>query len=296
MKTASSAESSLINLVSEFILADRNVLSAVVFGSTVKGGRISEDASRCGSDIDLHIIVSDAKWAKKVKWNELVGARRIDSYWIHSFRPASGGVEKWTIVYEIGQLDLVVVPIGMARIARLGVALGLHRRVEKLSSAMNEMASCLHGGYCFLKGEETWARFYASVFSLPGVRLSNREIEDMANRAVCDCIWILQKLSGGEIVAAQRVLHTRVVEANFLLWREMRLRRSLPLLAFGPGRKVELHSDQLAVAAISVNSLATREGIREATWGALTGLQELVGLIGLSWIIPLPVTRLFNRI
>lgn len=288
---------SLPSFAKEFVVADKDILSAVIFGSMAKGGCSPEVGNRVGSDIDFHIIVRDKDWAKGVRWSELMGSKGRSRYWVHSFRPVAGGVQKWTVIYETCQLDLVVIPLRIAQLARLSITLGLHSKVKKLRFALNEMASCLCGGYFFVKGEKYWGKFYASVSLLPGVRLSDAEIEDMANRVVCDCIWIMQKLEGGEIVAAQRALHTKVVETNILLWREMRLRKSLPLLAFGPGRKIELYSDQFAVpAAISISCLATREGIATATASMLMGLQDLVGLMKLSWVVPQSVSCLFNKI
>jgi len=268
------------------------VKAAVLFGSSARRTRENEVSRLACSDIDIHLIsttqrrMSEVEWAKEMPEVEFCMA---------AVRPASGGVRKWTVVFASGQLDIVVVPNVMMLAANVGFRVGLHRRAGGLRTALNEMATCLHGGYEFLKGERRWGHFYRDVSHLPGVRLSDSEVEGLANVAVCDVLWVLQKLSMGEAIAAQNVLHSRVLETNLRLWRELRIRRALPLASFGLGRKVEEIVEAPHLAALSLSSLARVDDLEHATREVLSGLQMLTVELIPGWEIPPRMQQLLKR-
>lgn len=277
-----SDESALGENATRWLSNNAHVSSAAIFGSAAR--RVSQ--GRCvgekGSDIDVHIITGSTKWLAAVDWRNELGEA---GFCLRASRPATGGVRKWSIIYASAQIDLVVVPAVMMYAAKIGFRTGLYLHMSSLRVALNEMASCLRLGYVFIKGERQWGKFYRDVASLPGVRLADEDIAELANAALCDCLWILQKLEKGEVVAAQHVLHSRLVETNLRLLREVRIRESLPLPSFGLGRKVEvlLESDELR--SLCVSSLARAEDLEKATRGALAELQTLVYRLCPKWVV-----------
>jgi len=274
-----------------WISGNVNIRSAVVFGSTARVLNEGMGIREGKSDIDIHVVSTSAKWIGNVDWNEEIGK---GEFCLCASRTATGGVKRWSIIYSSSQIDMVVVPAIMMYMAKLGYRLGLHRRIRSLHVALNEMASCLRMGYVFIKGEYQWGGFYRDVSRLPGVRLVESEIVELANAAVCDCFWVLQKLERGELIAAQHVLHSRVVDTNLRLLREMRIRESLLLPSFGLGRNLESLLKPSELAAIRVSSLANVNDLETATRGALAELQRLVYRLCPSWSVSPKMTKLVS--
>lgn len=268
------------------------VSSAVLFGSTARRMHDSEKAGLACSDWDIHLISPNPRRMSKVDW-----AKEMPEveFCMAAVRPASGGVRKWTVVFSSGQLDIVVVPAVMMLVANVGYRCGLHRRSKGLRAALNEMATCLRGGYQFIKGERRWGEFYRDVSHLPGVRLNDSDVVALADSAICDVLWVLQKLSLGEVIAAQNVLHCRVVATNLRLWRELRIRKALPLPSFGLGRKVEEIGEAPHLTALSVSALARIEDLESATRTALSGLQMLTAEMIPDWKISPRMQQLLRR-
>ena len=254
-----------------WLAAEPTVQSAVLFGSGVQCGDSSADQ---WADFDLHLVVADAARLERVDWA----------------RPATGGVRKVTAVFAAGQIDLVMVPAAQMRLARLAMRLGLQTRLRFLENALNEMATCLATGYRFLKGEKQWGAFYARVVAeMPGVRLADAEVRQLADVFLCELLWVLQKLERGELAAAQLMLHGSLAETNFRLVRELQLRRREPLPSFGLARRVEtlLRSDELA--RVTINAPLEREALRRAAWQSFDGLAALVRELVPDWQIPPPM-------
>jgi len=269
------------------------IVSAVLFGSTARRDRILGEVGSEFSDIDLHIIVNRGTKIDRVNWQcELP----VGEYCMAAYRSASGGVRKVTVIFTSGQIDLVVVPIDMMRLASLACFLGFHLKHGFVRAALNEMATCLHGGYRFLKGERRWGSLYRNVSRLPGVRLNDAEVVSLANSAVCDVLWVRQKLRSGELVAAQHVLHTRVIDVNLRLWRELRFRRLRPPLAFGLGRKIEETLDKSDLERLRVSYLLRKEEIERATQLALNGLLWLMQEIVPEWAIRPQMSKLLDQV
>jgi len=273
-----------VDLCREALSRESKLASVVVFGSAAKDGMAQRSLGvQMVHDIDLHIIARDRSWPRCVDWRNLIeGAQFV----VSSCRPTVSGIDKWTICYSDLSLDVVVVPMAKAKLASIVVALGLHVRMAGVRKALNEMATCLHGGFFFIKGQIEWGGFYRAVSELPGVRLSNEDIVERANRALCDYMWIMEKAVNGELLAASHAVHCRLLQTNLELWREMRLRRGLPLAAFGLGRKVEFLEDKTGLGAVTVSSLDSCSEVKLAAGSLLNGLVELVSLNGVAWSLP----------
>jgi predicted nucleotidyltransferase len=281
-----------LSAVTAWLKQERRIKSAVLFGSSARP-RDSERDHTAPFDLDLHLVASNPEALERIDWKR---ALPQSEFCMQCTRPATGGVRKVTAIFADGQIDLVVVPaIGM-RLAAFGLRLGCHRRVRFLGLALNEMATCLHSGYSFLLGEKPWGAHYARVAALPGVRLDDRQLREMAAGFLCDLIWTLDKLARGEVVAAQHVLHTRLVDVNLRIWREWRRRRGLPLPSFGLGRGVERLGPLDEQRLLRVSSTADPDALREAALHCFQGLTTLLREMLPAWSPPNAYVRLVSRL
>ena len=270
-----------------WLAAEPAVRAAVRFGSGAQEAAAVADG---WSDCDLHLIVAEAEKFERVDWPQALPDEQLC---LQVVRPATGGVRKVTAVFAQGQVDLVLVPAGQMRLARFGLRLWLQRRVRSLESALNEMATCLATGYRFLKGEKQWGAFYARVAAgMPGVRLADTEVRQLADVFLCEMLWVLQKLERGELAAAQLVLHRSLAETNFRLVRELRLRRRAPLPSFGLARRVETLLPAAELARVTVDAPLAREALRRAAWQSFGGLSALVRELVPDWQAPPPMLAL----
>jgi hypothetical protein len=244
------------------------------------------------NDIDLHLVVSKASSLESADWRSIFPTRE---FCFSVFRPASGSVRKVTVVLSTGQLDLVIVPSVLMRMAELGLKFRLHRRFVSLRNALDEMATCLRSGYRFIKGGRRWQDFYRKVSRLPGVRIDNVLARRLADASVCDILWIRQKLEAGELIAAQHVLHSRVSDTNLRLWRELRLRQGLPLPSFGLGRGLEVLACPTELPLFSLSAQLRREELHIAVSQALENLNALMASLDSNWYIPQSMRVHFQR-
>ena len=259
------------------------VHAAILFGSSVRG---DDQAPADGwSDLDLHVVTTAASRLERVDWpRELSGQR----FCLQVARPATGGVRKVTALFAAGQIDLVLVPARQLRLARLAMYCGLHKRSKTLRGAFNEIATCLNSGHRFLKGEKAWGPFYERiVMEMPGVRVSDDEARTLAEVFLCDFLWVLQKLERGELAAAQLVLHRSLVETNFRLIRELRLRRGQPLPSFGLGRRLEMLLPPEELLWVKVDARLEYGELRGAACQLFVGLKALMAEVVPAWRIPL---------
>lgn len=279
-----SSASTLYQSVAAWIAQESSIRSAVLFGSSAQTGDQGRVAD-VWSDFDLHLVTTEPAGLEKVDWKRALPGQ---GFGFQAVRPATGGVRKATVVCATGQIDLVIVPLGQMRLARLGLRFGLEKRNERLRVALNEINTCLRGGYRFLKGEAEWGGFYARVASqMPGVRLSDAEAVALADVAVVDQLWVRQKIDRGELSAAQHVLHRSLAETNFRLLRELRLRRGQPLPSFGPGRHVERLLSAEELAWVRVDARCESRDLRRAADLAAAGLRALMQqLTGRNWTPP----------
>lgn len=261
----------------------------VLFGSSATQSVDAETSE--WSDFDLHVVAGDPRALESVAWEKELP---YDGFRHRIARPATGGVRKVTVVYTDAQFDLVVVPAVSLWMGDLALQVGLHRDLRSLRVALNEMATCLHTGYRFLKGADRWDATYERIAKLNGVRLSDQEIAGMAEVFLCDLLWVLQKLARGERVAAQHALHTKLVDVNLRLWRELRLRRKQPLPSFGLGRRIETLASEEEREWLAVSARATTEELAFAAWKTYDGLRALMRQIVPTWTEPAAMANLLG--
>jgi hypothetical protein len=273
----------MFNEVVGWLNRERTIKSAVLFGSSALVE--ADDASRGRyHDFDLHVIASRPLDLERIDW---VSAVPNCGFRLQCVRPATGGVRKVTAVFGAGEIDLVIVPLVSARLVRFLVATRLYRRHRGAMIALNEMATALRAGYRFIKGEKNWGDFYADVVrKLPGVRLSNAEIRQLADAFVIDYWWVLRKAERGELRAAQHVLHRNLSDLNLRLYRELRLRRAQPLPSFGLGRHLETLAAPPELAALSVNSALEPSELRAAANHVFAALRLFMAELDPTWVMP----------
>ncbi|HVS50800.1 MAG TPA: hypothetical protein VHD62_00495 [Opitutaceae bacterium] len=273
----------LLTQVTAWLTSESSVESAVLFGSSVTSDR-GADNGHDPFDLDLHLISTRPVCLERVDWTVALPQQE---FCFQATRPATGGVRKTTVIFRLGQIDLVIVPFRTAWVARLMLRSKLYRRSRSATVGLNEMATCLRTGYYFLKGAHRWQSFYARVHhEMSGVRISNIEATQLANSAIIDYIWILKKVENGELIAAQHALHRQLSETNLRLYREHRLRRKLPLPSFGLGRRVESAAPQKYIDFLKLNSRLDRDELIRAANNAMAGLRDLMADIDPSWKLP----------
>jgi len=152
-----------------------------------------------------------------------------------------------------------------------------------LASALNEMATCLHSGYHFIKGEEVWATFYKDVAVLPGVRLSNDDLCTLADCFLVDALWVAQKATSGEIIAAQNALHCKLSTCCLRLHRELKIRCGERLPSFGLGRHVEEMESPEILQSLTINANAEDLAIKRECQKTLNTVSVLMTSMGLNW-------------
>lgn len=284
--------SALYCRICELLRSSHQVDSAVLFGSAAALHLGTNERGTWGvGDFDFHLITRNPEAFESLGWEKEFYDYR---YCFHATRPATGGARKITIVCSEAQLDLVVVSVRSMWIASIALKLGLPKRIPVLRGALNEMATCLHSGYHFVKGESKWGKLYNRVFQLPGVRLSKDEVRRLADAFLVDALWVYQKINSGEMVAAQHALHCRLVDTNLKLWREWRMRKGLPVPSFGLGRKAEFIATLGEQELFSLARLPQSGDLRFYTAFILRGMTNLMRELEPQWKIPLSMQILLK--
>jgi SAM-dependent methyltransferase len=215
------------------VLAALIQLSAVkvvtLFGSRAR--RANDDQS----DIDLQVVTTKPEDFITSRWLGELPLRPV----AYAHRAASGGVTKATVVFENGELDVVVLPFGRMVAAKTLVATGFHRRSRFVQDALQELARVLRPGYELLYGDKSWALFFGRIVAeIPEPRLSDEEVHRLGSCCFAEYVSLKRKILRGEIVASRRILHVHLLETNFRLLHESRIRTSLP--TFRDARRVEM--------------------------------------------------------
>lgn len=273
----------IIERVSDWAVATASIEALLLFGSRSRDN--SNIAGRdVHSDIDFQIVTYQPEVFLNDSWLRVLGVCRPVAY---VYREASGGVSKATALFEGGaELDVVVIPALRMRVARCVVLWGLHRRFVSLAMPLNELSTVLGGGYKMLKGSRRWQQFYAIVVSeIRGARISDLEVMKMADDFLCDYNWINKKIHRGEFIAAQRMLHRSLVENNFKLLHECRVRRSM--LSYRDARRIEFICNDDEIQMISVESKLAKDSLLKTSRKCASALQKLVfELVGNRWKWP----------
>jgi hypothetical protein len=271
----------LDKILAAWAAPEASVSGLTLFGSRARGGADS------ASDWDFQVITSRPAMFRDAQW-----ARSLPGAALRLYAPRMtrfGGVPKVNLVLDGAEADLVIIPAGPLRFARLMVALGLHRPEGPLRRRLRDLAVAVRPGWRFLKGGRRWGAFYDRVVAeVDDPRLGDQEIRRLGDTFVYDYLWTLRKISRGELVAAQRALQRELAEANLRLVHELRLRRGEP--SFPEGRRAE----QLMGAEAGRFGVSARCDGRELAQEAgrcrdvFRGLME--SLVGGSWRWPADVS------
>ncbi len=280
-------QSDLLPRINTWLQAESAVCSAVLFGSRARDP-YSLAAADGHSDIDLHVVSNSVDRVLATDWSRAV---RGSDFCLQVLRPASGGIRKVTVIFDNGEVDIVLVRSVEMRMASFAMHLGLHRRLQFVETPLNIFATIMAGGYRFLKGQGKWGSLYARVVAeMRGCRLSDAEVRRMADAFLCDMLWILRKLGRGELVASQRTLHRSLHETNVLLLHELRMRRSE--ITFQQARRIEKLVTANQLPTVIVNAQLDRSEIAAAAWGLREGLDVLMRELVPSWHAPKGLTEL----
>jgi len=245
---------------------------AAVFGSHARALSGEGQPADPWSDVDLQIVTTNPGRYRDRAWTTQLAGQQLHAY---AVRPVFGGVQKATALFSGGEADFVVVPYRRLWLGRLAFNLGLHKRVSSIERGLGEFALVMSFGQVVLKGGPRWQEFYArAVKEVPLAHLTDEEAAALAEGAYVDGSAMLSKLERGEFVAAQRWLHRSMIEANFRMMHELRVRRGL--VSYPDGRRVEglLSPEELAMVRFEVGLNA--ESLRRAILTSLAGTRKLI--------------------
>lgn len=253
----------------------------VLIGSRTREGETLASAD-AHSDWDFQVATSDPGRFAQGAWLAAIGLNPL-AYVLRTGR--LGSALKASAVTEMGELDLVVIPVEPLR--------GLVRLVQSRQQAGNgpamqaltDLSAVVAGGYRLLKGGEEFSAFYEYVGrEIPPARLDDAAVSQAAEAFVCDYVFTCRKIARGELIAAQRWLHQQLVEANFRLRHELRLRQGHP--SFPDARRIE-RLDPAGARALAIPGGAGASDLRGATEQAAENHRRLVAaLIGTAWQWP----------
>jgi hypothetical protein len=154
-------------------------------------------------------------------------------------------------------------------------SLNLHHLLKGLKKGLGELALVMSPGHRVIKGGPGWADFYARVVrevDLP--HLTDDEAVALAEIAYVDAVSVLNKLSRGEFVAAQRWLHRSIIEVNFKIMHEIRVRRKE--VSYPDGRRVEQILSPTELATQRFETLLDERSLRSTTLAALAATRTLI--------------------
>src|SRR4051794_29886969 len=107
----------LLPSVTAWLESTPSIKFAVLFGSSARNLEASRATDRW-SDLDLHIVTSDPCGVENVNWATALPGK---VFCLKVVRPATGGVRKLTVLFNNGQLDLVLIPARQLYLAKLGM-------------------------------------------------------------------------------------------------------------------------------------------------------------------------------
>lgn len=262
---------------------ERSVRALVLIGSRVRSESDTLSRADAASDWDFHIITSNPSLFANAKWTNGLGVPLR----IYAPRVANiGRVLKAAALFVGAEADFVVLPSRSLKLAKMAVALGLHRKSPAIRRRLQDLAVIVRPGWRFLKGAERWESFYRRVVSeIADQRLNDPEVRGLASGFVCDASWVLRKIERGEFLAAQRMIHCSLAEINFRLLHELKLRRGER--TFPEGRRTELTSTTEELLAVSINATPEGLSLRESLTAASATCRKLTRLIvGDTWSWP----------
>lgn len=235
------------------------------------------------SDWDFQIFTSRpsdflrSDWAKELN-------QGLQTYAVR--RTAIGRVPKIAAMFDGAEADFIIVPAKSWRWRRWLVSVGMQRYSPSLRRSLQPLALVVRPGWRFLKDTEGWEIFYRRVVeTICDPRLGNPEVMALAEGFVSDARWIRKKIDRGELVAAQRMLHQALIETNFRLVHEARLRRGQR--SFPEARRAEQTWTADELTALAVNAALEPASLRAAVERSSAACRRLVAeLVGDAWRWP----------
>ncbi len=236
------------------------------------------------SDWDFQVITSKPKQFENSSWARDLPGFELQAY---AVRPAIiGGVPKVNAVFSNAEADFVIIPAVSARLLRLCIALGLHRGEGRARRHVQDLAEVIRPGWRFLKGGERWETLYRiAVGAVPDPHLEDQDVSQLAEGFVCDYVWTLRKITRGELVTAQRMLHLGLAETNLRLFHELKQRRGER--TFTKARRIEWVAKKDEIMELCVEAPLESHALHAAVeQSALTCRKLVKALIGDAWRWP----------
>ena len=236
------------------------------------------------SDWDFQVITSKPKQFENALWTRDISGFELRAYAVRT--AIIGGVPKVNAVFSKAEADFVIIPTTSARLLRLCIWLGLHKKGGRVRRHVQDLAEVIRPGWRFLKGGDRWEGLYrGAVDAVSDPRLEDNEVRRLAEGFVCDYVWILRKITRGELVTAQRMLHLSLAETNFVLFHELKLRRGER--TFTKARRIEWVAKKEELMDLGIEAPLESHALRVAAEKNAKTCRKLVeALIGGAWRWP----------
>lgn len=263
----------------------RDVSGLVMIGSRQHGGANTLSSADQFSDWDFQVITRSPGSYAKSGWPGFTTLGRPQVQVCR--RGILGQADKVTAIWPSAEADFVIISAHRLRLARLAIWLGWHRSHPGVRAALASLAVVIRPGHEFLLGADAWAGFYRRVLAeVADPRLDDAQTRTLADGFVCDYLWVQKKIARGELLAAQRMLHASLMETNFRLQHELRLRRGLTSLP--DVRRAEMFLSGGELAGLSVSSAPNPTQLTEALAKVASTLRALMAELHVSeWTWPL---------
>ena len=128
----STTDSRFFPSVVDWLNRSATIKSAVLFGSSAAVPNADEPLPNQWADIDLHLVAADSLAIENTVWSRELPEHGFS---FRTTRRATGGVRKVTLVFSSGQIDMVIVPIAVMRIAATAFRTGLYRKIKVVGAA-----------------------------------------------------------------------------------------------------------------------------------------------------------------
>ena len=266
--------------------ANRN---PTISGLVLIGSRAHPDAdlllrADAHSDWDFQVIAAKPKLFRNASWAKGISGFELRAYAVRT--AIIGGVPKVNAVFSGAEADFVIIPTISARLLRLCMALGLHKKEGRVRRHVQDLAEVIRPGWRFLKGGERWGRLYQqAVDDVPDPRLSDEDLCHLAEGFVCDYIWIIRKIARGELMAAQRMLYLGLAETNLQLLHELKQRHGEQ--SFTKARRIERVISQEELAELGIETPLEAHALHTAANNCAATCRKLIkAMLGETWQWP----------
>lgn len=260
------------------------VSGLVLIGSRERSSRDRIWRADAESDWDFQIITSKPRLFVDRGWMRHIAGADVRAYAVRSAR--IGGVPKINVILAGAEVDIVIIPTGVLQRAKAAVARGQHRGEGRWRRVLQDLAIVIRPGWRFLKGERTWGALYRRVVAeVADPRISDGAACRLAEGFVCDYVWTSRKITRGEFLTAQRMLHRELAEMNFRLGHELRLRRGQR--SFPEARRIERVASRAELAKVTIEVRPSPTDLRAALEDCAATFREFMrALVGEAWRWP----------